>query len=208
MSECSGQRRGLTWGAGVVASAIALSAAVGCRSTGRVDGDGRLVARSESEQGAVLRTRLATAIYAHDPGGDTVFVLSDVSRTALLDGNLTRGQVIVIDLLWPPKAGSTPINGEATNTSVRQIVLIDDEAGSYAGAGFAMPSGSPDNGPLRLELWDTTIRIDAASSGFRDMLSPATLTGGFTAIRDDAAVRQIVRRMRSIAPHSATASTR
>ncbi|MHC4809981.1 MAG: hypothetical protein ACYTEV_06400 [Planctomycetota bacterium] len=179
------------------AASFVLAATFGCQTATRSDGDGRLVAESQGEQATVLRTRLATAIYAHDPGGDTVFVLSDLPREALLEGNLPRGQVLIIDLLWPPKAGSTPINGDATNTSIRQIVLVGDEVGSYAGAGFAMPSGSPDNGTLRVELWDTTIRLESASAGFRDMLSPATLTGGFTATRDDAAVQRIMMRMRA-----------
>ena len=166
-------------------------------------GDGRIVARSQAEHASVLRTDLATAIYAHEPGGDTVFVLSDLSREELLrvDG-VTRGQIMVIDLLWPPKAGSTPITGDATNTSVRHLLFIDGEAGSYAGAGFAMPSGSPGDGSVRLDLWDTTIRLTGATDGFRGMLSPATLTGGFTATRDDAGVRLITRWIRSSAPSS------
>ncbi len=183
----------------MVATAL-MSASLGCRATNRADGDGRLLARSQGEQSFVLRTQLATALYAHEPDGDTIFVLSDLPREELLGGDIERGQVLVLDLLWPPKAGSTPINGDATNTSIRQLVAIGEEAGSYAGAGFAMPSGSPETGPLRLELWDTTIRLESASPGFLDMLSPATVTGAFTATRDDAAVRRVVAWMRSSGP--------
>ncbi len=192
--------------AGLVAVA---AASLGCRGAGFGglggfgEAGGSLTSRSLSVDAAVLDAEFTTAVYAHEPGGDTVFVLADRPLEELIASGLERGQLVVLDLLWPPRAGSTPISAEATNLSVRHLVVVDGEAGTYAGAGFAMPSGELGEGPVRLRIWDSTVRLAGATDGFRDVLSPARLTGTLTAVEDEATVRRVVAWLQVAGPDSA-----
>ena len=181
--------------------------AAGCRATVPADAGGSLTSRSLSEDAAVLSAEFVTAVYAHEPGGDTVFVLSDVPLDELLEEGLDRGQLVVLDLLWPPRAGSTPISAAATNLSVRHLVVVGGEAGTYAGAGFAMPSGDLGEGPVRLRIWDSTVRLAGGTDGFRDVLSPARVTGTLTAVEDESAVQRVISWLRVASPPAVSGNT-
>jgi hypothetical protein len=186
--------------AAAAASALLMLLPAGCSTSGPGGTGGSMVSRSLAEDAAMLDAEFRTAIYAHEPGGDTVFILSDVPLDALLEDGLDRGQLLVLDLLWPPRAGSTPISADATNTSVRHLVVVDGQAGSYAGAGFAMPSGTLGDGAVSLQVWDSTVRLVGATEGFRDVLSPARLTGSVTATENEVAVRRIIAWLRVVSP--------
>ena len=68
----------------------------------------------------------------------------------------------------------------------------DAEVGVYAGAGFLMPSEKPGPAKLSAEVWDANLQLDTRSDRFRDLLGLATLTGSFTATRDDAKVNALL----------------
>lgn len=182
------------------AALLVLLLGAGCSTSGPDGTGGSMVSRSLAQDAAMLDAEFRTGIYAHEPGGDTVFILSDIPLDALLEDGLDRGQLLVLDLLWPPRAGSTPISADATNTSVRHLVVVDGQAGTYAGAGFAMPSGTLGDGAVSLDIWDSTVRLVGATEGFRDLLSPARLTGTVTATENEAAVRRIIAWLRVVSP--------
>ncbi len=104
---------------------------------------------------------------------------------------MTEGQVLHIELLWEPKPGATPMDSSATNASIRHIVIAGGEVGVYGGAGFASPRGKPGKPRLTISLRDASLTLLEASAGFTDLLSPARLTGRFTAVHDPRKSREL-----------------
>jgi hypothetical protein len=103
------------------------------------------------------------------------------------------GQILHIQLLWVPLAGSTPMDPTATNASIRYVVIADGEVGIYAGAGFAVPADDLTDNTVGISLRDASLRLQQSTSGFNDLLSPAQLSGGFTALRDEQKTKQMNR---------------
>lgn len=145
-----------------------------------------------------LDCTFTTVVYAYQPDGDTSFWLTDVpierlrriARQGRADRADLEGMVIHVELLWPPKAGATPMDSSATNVSIRHVMLVDGEVGIYAGAGFARPKGKPKAGsPVTMLLKDSTVRYAEGTDGFRDLLTPARLHGTFVAVDDPETAR-------------------
>lgn len=136
-----------------------------------------------------------TVVYTHDPDGDTSFFLTNIPVARILDGTAESGQILHIDLLWMPKAGATPMDPTATNSSVRHVVVADGEVGVYGGAGFALPAGKLGRARATIELRDTSVRLLDATDGFTDPLTPARITGTFTADLDPRTARRLHRAM-------------
>ena len=119
-------------------------------------------------------------------------MLSDVGLDQLLSGKFSRGHVVRVDLLWLPKPGATPMDASATNASIRYVIVADGELGVYAGAGFAMPKGDAGEGrALTVRLRDGSLELLESTDGFVDLLTPASLTGTFTATHNDPRTRQL-----------------
>lgn len=152
---------------------------------------GQIRAESVGAERVVLDSEFITAYYLHDAASRTAVFLSDVPLEDLLDGRIDTGQVIHIEVLWVPKAGKTPLDGTATNVSIRHIVFSNGELGVYEGGGFAMPSGKFGAKEVSLELRSSTMTLGSRTAGFVDQLSPAQVTGKLTARRDDKITRQI-----------------
>jgi hypothetical protein len=84
------------------------------------------------------------------------------------------------------------MNPAATNVSVRHIVISNGQVGIYGGAGFAYPSDDPSrHDKVTFTLRDASMQLQECTSAFVDLLSPAQLTGTFTARRDDKIARQL-----------------
>ncbi len=152
---------------------------------------GSVQARSLGDRPVVLHSRFVAAFYTHDPTAETSFFLSDVPLEALRAGEVTEGQVLHVELLWEPKPGATPMDSSATNASIRHIVIAGGEVGVYGGAGFASPRGKPGKPRLTISLRDASLTLLEASAGFTDLLSPARLTGRFTAVLDPRKSREL-----------------
>lgn len=132
--------------------------------------------------GARLRTKFVAAAYVVGPASTSVF-LSDVPLETLLSDS-TPVQVAHFELLWRPIAGMTPMDSDATNVSIRHVLLVDGEVGIYGGAGFVRIRGAPGEGRLRLSITEATIGLLDSSAGFEDLLSPAQLDGDIVAVND------------------------
>ncbi len=161
--------------------------AVGC-SLGRASAT--LRAESLGEDPVYLNCDYAHAVYARLGSTETSFFLTDIPLEDLMEGNVTTGMVVHLDLLWQPSAGHTPMDRSATNISVRYIVFADGEVGIYGGAGFAMPRGKLGKGAMSLTLRDASLTLLDSTDGFVDLLSPARLTGTVTASLDEKRTRQ------------------
>lgn len=120
-------------------------------------------------------------------------------------------QAAVIRMFWSPRAGTTPIEAEATNATVHYVIFPHDaddtgagtggapQVGVYTGAGFLMPGAKPGGNKLSAEVWDASLRLEDATPAFLDLLGRAELDGSFTARRDDARVELLLRDLRRMA---------
>jgi hypothetical protein len=160
----------------------------GCTNWGSA---GSLHTRSLGDNPVILPAKYLAAFFGPDPQGSTSFMLADVPVQQVLDRNVTQAQILHVDLLWEPMPGRTPIDPSATNASLRLVIIADGEVGLYGGAGFAMPSGSLDGKSVTLTLRDASLQLLDATPGFRDLLSPAEMTGTFTARRDEKKTQQL-----------------
>ena len=126
----------------------------------------------------------------------------------LLDGPPERPrQAAVIELFWRPRSGLTPVDPSATNMTVTHLVFAQrerelgreagdrGELGVYAGAGFLFPRKALGARTLVAGVWDASLRLETRSEGFVDLLGLASMTGSFTATRDDARVEELLRRL-------------
>lgn len=150
---------------------------------------GSLRVQSLGDSPVQLATDFTMSVFAHDPGADTSFWLSDVSVEDLLAGRVEEGQIVHIDLLWIPKAGSTPMDSSATNASIRYIVISHGQVGLYVGAGFALPSNDLNDDSVTITLRDASLELMESTEGFIDLLTPAQLSGRFSAQRNVEQVR-------------------
>lgn len=174
-----------------VAAAVALIVALsisGCTGGGAT---GSLRANSLTNNPVQLPGSFVAAYYSHDAVNGTSFMLSSVPPDELMKGDIKNGQILHIDLLWVPLAGETPMDPTATNASIRYIIVSNGEVGIYGGAGFALPAGAVTDDSLRMSLEDASLQLLEKTSGFRDLLGPAQLTGSFNALRDDTKTRQL-----------------
>ena len=108
-------------------------------------------------------------------------LLSDVPIQVLQSGECQRAQVVHLQLLWKPRPGMTSVSANGTNVVIRYIIINEDEVGVYAGGGFAWPSGDIGSSPIRLNLIGSSLVLTDHTEGFIDIMSPAKLTGSFTA---------------------------
>ncbi len=154
---------------------------------------GTLRSESLGPDRVVLHGTYETVVYAHNPAGDTSFFLSDIPLDDLIGSYPRDGQVIHIELLWEPKPGATPMDASATNASIRHVVVAGGEVGVYGGAGFALPHGTPGSDNLTVTLRDATVRLLESTKGFADPLSPARITGTFSAHHDPLLARKLHR---------------
>lgn len=138
-----------------------------------------------------LSIDFTTSVFAHDPDADTSFWLSDVAVDDLLAGRVEEGQIVHIDLLWIPKAGSTPMDSSATNASIRYIIISHGQVGLYVGAGFALPSNDLNEDSVTITLRDASLELMESTEGFIDLLTPAQLSGRFSAQRNIEQVREL-----------------
>ena len=151
---------------------------------------GTIRINSLGDNPVVLTAEFHTVGFDHQPDAETSFWLSDVSIDDLMSGTVINGQILHIELLWLPRPGSTPIDSSATNASIRYIVIANGEVGVYIGAGFVMPHNDLDSSRLTVTVRDASLKLGDSTDGLVDLLSPAHLSGQFTAHRDPDLTRQ------------------
>ena len=146
--------------------------------------------RSLGDDPVELIGTFQTVFYSHDELG-TSFIISDIPADELATGAFESGQVLHIELLWLPKAGSTPVDRSATNASIRYLIFADGQLGVYGGAGFILPGGRVGKPKLSLNVRQATLTLLESTPQFVDLLSPAEMVGKFTAILDPRQTRRL-----------------
>ena len=167
---------------------ICLSAVAGCAL---IENSKTLRVESLGRDPVYMTREYETAFYAESESTETAFFVSDVPLEQLLEGEVSEGTIVHVNLLWIPDAGATPMDSSATNTSIRYIVIADGEVGIHGGAGFALPHGKTGDDRLSISLLDASLTLLESTDGFVDLLSPARLTGRITATLDEQRTRQI-----------------
>ena len=125
--------------------------------------------------------------------------MTDIPIEELAKGNIPDGQIIQLQVLWIPVAGKTPLASTSTNLVIKHIIISDGEVGVYGGGGYCWPTGSPNKG-MKLKIEQATIALQSQSSGFFDLLTPATMSGAVTSRSDKVAAHQIATAARRIIP--------
>ncbi len=172
---------------------LSLLLLIGCQGGGSMfrGTTATLRVQSLSESPVTLTGRFDKQIYSDAASAETTFLLTDTTLEALLDGTMQRAQIVHIELLWLPRAGRTPMSADATNVSIRYIVIADGEVGVYGGAGFAMPKGTIGSRRMSIDLRDASLKLLDRTDGFVDLLTPARVSGTVTAEYDPRGTRTI-----------------
>jgi hypothetical protein len=172
-----------------VASASLAAVLFGCQPTGT---SGALRAESAGAVAAVLPARFRTAVYHVNEFNVASFYLWDGDAEALLEGRHSAGQFVHVEVLWTPIAGRTAVDQSALNCSVRHVIFANGEWGVYGGAGLARLSSSPGASSISVSIPEASLTLLESSASFADPLTPAYLTGRFTARLDEKLAQQLV----------------
>jgi hypothetical protein len=94
------------------------------------------------------------------------------------------GTLVHLHLFLPPAAGRAPMGENASNLTVRYVVIAGGEVGVYAGGGFLYLEGSPLDRHTGGRFSGASMRLVRATPNFRDILGASRLKGSFDAAQD------------------------
>lgn len=152
---------------------------------------GSMSINSQNKSGSSLTGNFTTGLYRYDNKNQITMLL--------IDGPIeSPQQAVTVRMFWSPRPGRTPIDKTATNATIHYVIFPTEDrkqVGIYSGAGFMYPKGTPGDLELTLQVWESTLRLTDASSGFKDLLGPSNLKGKITLKQDDAAVERAIRKL-------------
>jgi hypothetical protein len=170
-----------------------------CTNVGFTTHNSSLEVHSMGLDRSVLKANCSTIVCTDGFANEGDIWMTDIPTDLLEKGEFSTGQIIHLQLLWKPVAGKTPLVSTSTNVSIKHYIMTNGIVGVYSGGGFCWPSGSPKNG-LSLFVEEANLTLQDSSSGFNDLLSPATMSGRVTAIPNSKIARQIANAAEFIAP--------
>ncbi len=139
--------------------------------------NGRIALTSKTANPMRLDADFRYGGYVVEPGSSSI-VLSTVPIERLQADDFESAQVIDITYLWEPRAGRTPVSRDATNLTIRHVVLVGrTEVGVYGGGGFGWPRGDPGDDGFGVDIAGSSLTLIDSTEGFRDLLSPASASG-------------------------------
>lgn len=183
-------RRAPEWNAGawvVVAAAILAMGVGGCAPA---SSGGATALRIESrDRDTWMAPNYVTAVYrAIDENTADIF-FSDIAEERLLErlraGSGEAGTITHVRLFLAPKAGKTPIDFTASNTTIMHVVLAERSMGVYGGGGFLLPDSEIGSAVFGGRIRNASLRLLRSDEGFADLLGLAELSGRIAARRDD-----------------------
>jgi hypothetical protein len=139
----------------------------------------------------MLPARFQTAVYEVNDLNVASFYLWDGDVDALLRGEPVSGQFVHVEVLWTPRPGRTPVDRSTLNASVRHVIFADGEWGVYGGAGLARLGNEAGASSVSVSIPEASLSLLDSSEGFVDPLTPAELTGRFTAKLDERMARRL-----------------
>ncbi len=90
-------------------------------------------------------------------------------------------EAAIVRVLWRPAAGSTPIDENASNATLRVLRFGATQTEVWTGAGFVFLKDKPRNFNMTGQCWNADINLTDATGGVHDALGPATAEGSFNA---------------------------
>lgn len=167
---------------------------VGCSGGPRSTTGGKIAVGSITQKDATATSGFQHGIYS--------FKDQNTITAVLYDGPVDNpSQVLVIRMLWKPRAAKTPISADATNASIRYITFSGEgnrEVGIYGGGGFMYPKSKLGRQSTSASVWDATLKLTEHSAGFEDKLGLATVSGDFSANRDDEGTEAAIGRINAM----------
>lgn len=145
--------------------------------------------------GNILETNLPTRIFAPSKVGLVDLFLTDIPRETLEAGgdiSTISGTIVQVHVFVRPKAGSTPIDRDATTSIARVFILTGNgQAGLYAGGGFYIASDSGNAETYSGSMRGATLYLARATAHFDDLLGPARLAGSISTKRDEPLAKRL-----------------
>jgi len=138
----------------------------------------------------VLQPNCTTIVCTNGFANEGEIWMTDIPLDQLSEGTFSDGQILHLQVLWTPVAGKTPLTATSTNLSIEHVIIAEGTVGIYGGGGFCWLSGNPEKG-MHVYVEDATIAIQEQSSGFLDLLTPATMNGRVRSVPDSTTARQI-----------------
>ena len=161
-----------------------------CLSSG-CTGGGRLGIWSEADPDRTVQGDFETGIYRLDDNSQFTALL--------LQGSVDNpSQALVLRMFWQPTAGSTPLDPDATNVSIRYVLFGGpglDQVAIYQGGGYAYPKQSLGAALLSVTIEQANLHFFDASKGFEDPLGASGASGRVSLRRDDGAILEAIRRL-------------
>lgn len=151
-----------------------------------------------------LDARFDTAAYLETAGTGAEIILTDLTLDELdpaTDPAELTGRIVRISMVLRPKAGATPIDATAANTTIQYLILSRGAVGLYSGGGFLNPGkplGRWGSSTIAGDIRGGALRLTAASARFDDRLGPATVDARFQALADEALARRGVEKFDAI----------
>ncbi|MEM8756774.1 MAG: hypothetical protein AAGF47_03220 [Planctomycetota bacterium] len=163
----------------------------------------RLTATDGSSE---LAPRIITSAYSYEDENTVHIYLTNLSEAELLgswaaaDADRPVGQMTHIHMFIRPRPGRTPIDANASNTTIRHVILAPQSAtGVYAGGGFLLPTSAAASGTFKGSISAGTLTLDAASQNFADALGAVRLRSSIRVEEDDELAATIARRLNEAA---------
>lgn len=156
--------------------------------------------------GASLRPNLVTRVYTAQDENTVDVYLTDLTPEQLGapfsedPGTRPVGQIVHIHMFIRPSPGKTPIEPQASNCSIRHLILAPGATGLYGGGGFLLPSGSAASGTFGGSISAGTLRLQASTPTFHDALGPTEVRASFRIKESRELALTIARRLEEASP--------
>ena len=156
--------------------------------------------------GATLRPKLITRTYTAQDENTVDIYLSDLTPEQLgapfSEDPAKRpvGQIVHIHMFIRPSPGKTPIEPQASNCSIRHLILAPGATGLYGGGGFLLPSGAAASGTFAGSISAGTLKLQSATPTFHDALGPTALRASFKVKENRELALTIARRLEEASP--------
>lgn len=158
--------------------------------------------RLESIDGSgKVEPTLRTVVYAPEGDSGAQVFLTDLPRDLLVRGadlSNASGHLVHINMFLMPRPGRTPIDAQASNASVRWILIAQGEIGIYSGGGFVLPASRPGKSTFRGNVRGATLKLESQTPYFNDALGSTRLFASFRAPKDEAYTRLVAARFEEI----------
>ncbi len=130
-----------------------------------------------------------------------VFSSSDPSSAniVLIDGTADApSRAMHVRMFWRPRAGHTPMDPSATNSTVTYMLFEDNKVAVYGGGGLLKPSGKLTRSKITARLANATLRLMDKTESFTGRPKHARANGSITAIRDSQQTLALLHQLQTV----------